>query len=99
MQTTALDTFIDELISEKGFIHLTPEMHDTLEEHIKERLDEFIMARSLTQFSDEEIEQFKKLLEEKKTKVELRQFAREHVSDYPAFLTNTISQFREAYLS
>lgn len=99
MQKTALDTFIDELISEKGFIHLTSEMRDTLAKHVKERLDEYIMARSLTQFSEEEIEQFKKLLAEKKTKAELRQFAREHVSDYPTFLTNTISQFREAYLS
>jgi hypothetical protein len=99
MQKSAFDTFIDDLITEKGFINLTQEMREDISVNIKQRLDEYIIARSLAQFSEEEMEQFKNMLDEKKTKGELRQFAADHVADYPTFLTNTIAQFREAYLS
>lgn len=99
MQTSNLDTFVDDLITEKGFPDLTQEMREDIAVHIKQRLDEYIMARSLAQFSNEEIEQFKHLLSEKKTKAELQQFAMDHVPDFPNFLITTIAQFREAYLS
>ena len=99
MQKSALDTFVNELITEKGFVNLTDEMREEIATKIKQRLDEYIMARSLSQFSAEDIEQYKQLLAQKKTKDELQQFAMDHVFDFSTFLTNTIAQFREAYLS
>ena len=99
MSRNHLHTFIDGLIDEKGFKNLTHEMRKEMAQDIKKRFDEFVIVRSLAQFSEEEIAQFKQMLDEKKTSTELQQFITEHISDYETFLSDTIIKFREAYLS
>lgn len=91
--------FINDLIDRKKFTNLTPEQRDDIFSDIAQRLDEFIMALSLSQFSQEEIAQFKQLLAEKKSQGELQQFAIEHIADYPKFLDETLLKFQEAYLA
>jgi len=94
-----IHTFIEELIEEKGFKDLTHKMREEMTQDIKKSLDEFVIVRSLAQFSEEETQQFNQMLNEKKSGSELQQFITEHISDYETFLSETIIAFREAYLS
>lgn len=98
-QANAVETFITELIEKKGFSNLTQEQHGEIALDIQKRLDEFIMTRTLAQFSEEEIAEFNQLLSGKKSRAELQQFAMGHITDYQTFMTNTLLAFQESYLS
>ena len=95
----ATSAYINSLIERKNFSNLTPEQREDIFQDIAKRLDEYIMARSLAQFTEEEITGFKQLLAEKKTKAELQQFTMDHITDYPKFLDDTLGKFEEAYLA
>jgi len=92
-------TFINELIDEKGFENLTHEMREQMSQDIKKRFDEFVIIRSLAQLSEEETQQFRQMLNDKKSGTELQQFITEHIADYETFLAETVVKFREAYLA
>ena len=98
-KTDIMDTFINNLIDQKQFADITPEFREEIAKDLMQRLDEYIMARSLTELSEEEMEQFNKLLDEKKSRAELQQFTMDHIADYPTFLDNALTDFENAYLA
>ncbi len=98
-QNDATSTFINHLIDQKQFANLTPELREEIFADIEQRLDEFIIARSIAQLTDEEVTHFKKMMEEKKTRSELQQYTMDHIADYPKFLDDTLNSFQEAYLA
>ncbi len=91
--------FITNLIEKKNLPNITPEIREEMSHDITQRLDEFIMTRTLARFSEEQLAAFKQMLSEKKTKAELQQFAMHSIADYASFLDETLMSFQEAYLS
>jgi hypothetical protein len=92
------DQYVNGLIEQKGFTELTPETKNVLSIELKKDIDRFIMMRGLAEFSEKEITTYKQMLAEKRSLTELRQFAMDQIPDYPAFLTNCLVEFKDAYL-
>jgi acylphosphatase len=93
-----LDLYIDNLIDQKGFKDLTPEVREELRTDIRVRLNDFIMARVIAAFSDEDVEKFEELLKQNKSQAELQQFAVDHIPNFTAFLTDVLIEFQGVYL-
>src|SRR5579863_5815635 len=99
MQKSILDNFIYKLIDERGYKDALPEIKDEMHKGLKEKLDEFIMTRVVATFSDNDVREFEKLLDEEKSPEELKQFSMQHIPDYDNFMTSTLLLFQDAYLS
>ncbi len=99
MSKKSLDTFIDNLIDQRGYSDAPQEIKEKLHTDLKVRLDEFVMTRTVSEFSSEEVKEFEKLLDENKPTEELKQFAKDHIADYTTFMTSTLLTFQDAYLT
>lgn len=93
-----LDFYINNLIDQKGYPDLTPEVREELKNDIRVRLNDFIMARVIAAFSDEDVDTFEELLKQNKSQAELQQFAAEHIPNFTDFLTNVLLEFQSVYL-
>ena len=62
------------------------------------RLDDFVMARVIAAFSDEDVEKFENLMKEGKSREELQSFATEHIPDFTNFVTEAFLEFQNVYL-
>lgn len=93
-----LDLYIDNLINQKGYPNLTDEVREELKNDIRARLNDFIMARVIAAFTDEDIDKFEELLKQNKSQEELQQFAVDHIPDFTTFLTNVLIEFQGVYL-
>jgi len=86
-----MDTYIENLINRKfANRRFEPAVREEIKKDIQARLDEFIMARVVAGFSDEDIVKFERLLQEGKSKAEAQQFAVDHITDFPTFLTHVL---------
>jgi hypothetical protein len=93
-----LDAYIEDLINQKNYPDLTPEVRDELKRDIALRLNDFIMARVIAAFTDEDVAAFEELLKQNKSQAELHQFAVEHIPNFTNFLTNVLIEFQSVYL-
>lgn len=94
----AILSFIDSLIDQKNIPDLTPEIREELRKDALERLDRFILERTIDAFSAEDAETFGKMVAEKKSDQELQQFTAEHIPDYQTFMTSLFGEFQAVYL-
>lgn len=94
-----LDTFITNLIDKRGYQESSAAIREKIHQQLKQQLDEFIMTRIVAEFSEEELQTFEKMLEEKKSPQELWQFASDHIPNFSNFLTGTLLTFEDTYLS
>jgi hypothetical protein len=78
--------------------NLTPELKEEFKKEALERLNTFIIECTLDEFSDEDLETFNKMVEDKKTPEELNTFTQAHIEDYPEFMTEVLQEFQEMYL-
>lgn len=99
MAKNNIDTFIDNLIDQRGYEEAPQGIKEKLHENLKTQLDEFVMTRTVSEFSNEEVKEFEKLLDEDKSPDELKQFAVEHIPNYQTFMTSTLLLFQDAYLT
>jgi len=100
MSKSAIDTFLEDLLDQQGYEDAPEKIRKELREDLQARLDEFIMTKTISAFSLQELEEFEKLLDAEDTKPEeLKQFAMEHIPDYDTFMTATLLMFRDAYLT
>lgn len=97
-QNDSIARFIDQLIDERGYTDLLPEIRNQMRQDIALRLDDFVMARIISVLSDVDLDSFEKLLEKKPTNEELQKFVTEHVEDLTTLLTNTLLEFKGVYL-
>lgn len=97
--TNNVDTFLQNLLIQKGLTSLDAESKEAIMIDLHERLDEFIMVRTMAELSDEDVEQVEKMLDEGKDIAEIRAFAAERINDYTTFLTSTLLEFQDVYLS
>jgi hypothetical protein len=91
--------YIDALIDQRRFSDLTPVLRDELRISIQDRLDTFLLDRIIEALSDEDGDQLVKMLQEKKPMQELRQFGKEHITDYNAFMVDALREFQLLYVA
>lgn len=94
-----LEIFLNNLIAMKGIADVDEEARAAIRKDLQERLDEFIMARTIAELSDADVATVDIMLEEGKSIAEVRAFAQEHIADYTNFLTSTLLEFQDVYLS
>lgn len=99
MKKVTIDSFVNKLIDQRGYAEATQDIKDELHRDLKTKLDEFIVTRTVAEFSEKEFDEFEKLLDENKSREELTQFAMKHIPDYQTFITSTLLQFQNAFLS
>ena len=99
MSDITIDTFVTKLINERGYSDAPETIKDELHKDLKTRLDEFIVTKTVAEFSEKELDEFEKLLEDNKSSEELKEFAMKHITDYQTFITSTLLTFQDAYLS
>ena len=99
MQKHTLDPFVNDLLAAKGYGDVLPEVKEALVKDLRLRVDDFIMARTIAEFTDEELKQFEKMLDEKKPRAQLQQFAIDHIPDYTTFLASTLIEFQDVFLA
>lgn len=97
-QKQAYETYIEQLIEERGFPDLTAEVKEELKKDLVNRLDSFIGAKVIATLSDEDVLKFEQLLKDGKSREEIQKFTVEHVPDFTTFLTNVLMEFRMVYL-
>lgn len=97
-QSSSIDKFIDQLIEDKGFVDLLPEVREQLKQDIASRLNDFISARTIAALPDEDLATFEQMLKDNKPQEELQQFTSTHIPDFTEFLTNVLLEFKGVYL-
>lgn len=97
-QGPKIDEFIDKLIKDKNFKDITPEIESEIRNDLKNRLDKFILARIISNLSDEKVDQFNSMLDAKKSETEIQEFITASIPDFVDFLTQTLMEFRGIYL-
>jgi len=100
-QQSNTQQFIDDLIDQKFANHqteITPEVREELKKDLIRRLDDFVMAKIIAAFSDEDVAAFETLLKEGKSREELQQFAEGHIPDFTNFVTDAFLEFQTVYL-
>ena len=93
-----IQAFIDQLITDKGYPDLTEEVREQMKRDLIVRLDNFIMARVIAAFSDEDVLLFEAILKENKGEEAIQKFVVEHIADLNTFLTNALLEYRGVYL-
>lgn len=97
-QGPKIEVFIDQLIKDKNFKDITPDIEKIIKDQLKDRLDKFILARIISNLSDEKVAQFNAMLDGKKSEVEIQEFVTTSIPDFVDFLTQTLLEFRGIYL-
>ncbi len=97
-QPQNLDKYIEDLIDQKNYPDITQEVRDELKKDITLRLNDFIMARVIAAFSDDDVLEFEKLLKANAPQEELQQFTATHIPEFETFLTSVLLEFRDVYL-
>jgi hypothetical protein len=77
---------------------LDPETKEELKRDVYRRLDEFIMGRIIEAFSDTDVLEFERLLQQGRSQEELWGFARSHIPNFDAINIQALTDFRDAYL-
>lgn len=93
-----VNKYVDQLIDQRGFPDLTPEVREELRKDLLARLDEFIMAKVVSSLTDEQVASFESMLKEGKTGEEVQAFISSNVPDFTNFLTNAMLEFKNVYL-
>lgn len=94
-----LDPYINNILEAKGYKDMLPEVKEALRKDLQIRIDDLIMARTVTVFTEEELREFEKMLDEKKSRAELQKFAIDHIPNYTAFLSSTLLEFQNVFLA
>lgn len=90
--------FIDDLIKEKGFVGLEPEVMTELRNQMLKKLDDFVAAKVIAALSDEDVKKFEVMLRAGSSNQDIQKFTTEHIPDFVNFLTNALLEFRGVYL-
>ncbi|MEK7571153.1 MAG: hypothetical protein AAB553_02675 [Patescibacteria group bacterium] len=94
-----LETFVNALI-DKRFAgqEIDNTVKNKMKEDLLDRLDEFILASTLNKLTDDEIDQFEKLVNEEKQIEEIRQFTVTRIPNYNDFIATALLSFEKDYL-
>ena len=94
-----LNQFVTNLLTEKGITHVDPLVMDEYRADLLIRLSERLNAEMVALLAPEHVEQLNELLEADAEPESLREFFIINVPNYEAVFTQTLADFRTAYLS
>lgn len=98
MDKQAIERFVEQLIKDKNFPDISPEVREELKKDLLIRVDDFIAAKVISTLSDENVDKFEEMLKTGKSEGEIQAFVAEYVPDFTNFLTQTLLEFRNVYM-
>ena len=90
--------FLEGLLTDAGMTTLDQEMREQMIKELYKRLDSFIATAIMDNLKPEDLEEFIKLNEEKKSKDEIEQFLRDKIPNSQEIFANVFSDFQSLYL-
>jgi hypothetical protein len=96
--TYTLDDFVESVIKEKNFSTLTSAMHEELKKDLLDRVQDFLIARTIAKLSDDKAKELSVLLDTNPDDKQLQDFIAGSIPDAPTFIGDTLFAFRQTYL-
>lgn len=93
-----LGDYADQLIDEKNYESLTPELRVELKTELLTQLNDTLIAKLLDVLSDEEVKTLNSLLETNPTDEQIQEYIKTKLSDPQGFIANVLIAFRKTYL-
>lgn len=90
--------FIEGILDDSKTLSLDGEMREEMIKEIYARLDSFLTSRIVESLPPEFMDEFLKLVEEKKSQVEIQKFIEEKIPNSPEVFAQAFSDFRDMYL-
>jgi hypothetical protein len=91
--------FIDKVVAEATVDEpVTDEAKVIMKEDMLKQLNTMINARLITEMSDEQVEEFRQLLDTKPTSEQIQEFTAKVVADPGEFLSQVMLDYRREYL-
>lgn len=96
--TYTLEEYASTLIKEKNYSTLTPEMYEELKKDLIDRVQDFLIAKTIAKLSDQQVKDFNALLDKNPDDAQIHAFISSAITDAPTFIGDTLFQFRQTYL-
>lgn len=93
-----LNDFAETLLREKNYSTVTAEMREELKNDIIERAQDYLLAKCIAKFTDDQVKDFNKLLDTNPSDEQIQDFIKKSIPDAPTFIGDTLFQFRQKYL-
>lgn len=90
--------YAESLVKAKNYSTVTPEMHEELVKDVINRVQDFLIAKTIAKLTDDQVKQFNTLLDTKPTDEQTQQFISGAITDAPTFIGDVLYQFRQTYL-
>lgn len=91
--------YLEDLIAEAQVPVFDDKAKDELVQYLFERLDRFLAAKIVENMKPEDTETFIKMNEEKKSREEIDQFIKDHMTNAQEVFTRAFVDFRDFYLT
>ena len=91
--------FLQSVLNDANMHPVDDVMQEAMIQEMFERLDKMVALKMVEELSDENLEEFTKLNEEKKTKEEVDQFFKEKVPNARDIFAKAFVEFRDIYLN
>jgi len=100
VQGLDLQTFVDKLIEEKRFPEkLEKEVLDEIKKDLLVRAEERIDAVMISNLSEEQLDEFNKLIDKNVDPKEMQDFCSKSIPDLPQIIASELLVFRDTYLA
>jgi len=94
----AIDTFVDNLVAEKGLLNLEPDILAQVKADLKDRVEDRINASLVENLPPEYLPEAQKLIETAEGD-EIAQFFTKHIPDMAEVVASEMLAFRKTYLT
>ncbi|MCL4418994.1 DUF5663 domain-containing protein [Patescibacteria group bacterium] len=91
--------YLDGLLKDAGMTTLDDAMREEMIKELFARLDNFIASAIIEKLPPENLDEFIKMNEEKKSQAEIEQFLKDKMPNAQEVFANAFSDFRNLYLS
>lgn len=93
----AMEIFVEDIMEEKGFENLEPEILLEIKKDLLSRLEDYINIAVLDHMPEDKIEEFDKLLDQDDP-IAVQNFCQKYIPDLQNFVTQAMANFRSSYL-
>ena len=90
--------YAESLVNAKNYSTVTPEMHEELVKDVINRVQDFLIAKTIAQLTDEQVKEFNTLLDTNPSDEQIQKFVSTAITDAPTFIGDVLHQFRQTYL-
>ncbi len=93
-----LDDYAAQLLKEKDYDTLSPELETELKTELIRQLNDSLIANLIDKLSDQEVKELNNFLETKPSNEQLQQFIKTRLEDPQSFIAGVLISFRKTYL-